>query len=214
MSEQETSLPAGTGQVLSGREVIVAVCGGIAAYKVADLVSKLVQRGAGVTVVMTESATKFVTPLTFQTLSGRMVRTNTWDLPDSSDVQHIDLTEKADLMVVAPATANIIAKAATGICDELVSTMINAAACPVVFCPAMNNLMWTNPITQENVQKLTRLGYRFIGPEEGWLACRNTGLGRMSEAGSILEAVTQILTAPGAIPKPVARTILNPNQDV
>jgi phosphopantothenoylcysteine decarboxylase/phosphopantothenate--cysteine ligase len=214
MNERETSSPADTGQVLAGREVIVAVCGGIAAYKVADLVSKLVQRGAGVTVVMTESATKFVTPLTFQTLSGRMVRTSTWDLPDSSDVQHIDLTEKADLMVVAPATANIIAKAATGICDELVSTMINAAACPVVFCPAMNNLMWTNPITQENVQKLTRLGYRFIGPEEGWLACRNTGLGRMSEAGSILEAVTQILTAPGAIPKPVARTILKPNEDV
>lgn len=214
MNERETSSPADTGQVLAGREVIVAVCGGIAAYKVADLVSKLVQRGAGVTVVMTESATKFVTPLTFQTLSGRMVRTSTWDLPDSSDVQHIDLTEKADLMVVAPATANIIAKAATGICDELVSTMINAAACPVVFCPAMNNLMWTNPITQENVQKLTRLGYRFIGPEEGWLACRNTGPGRMSEAGSILEAVTQILTAPGAIPKPVARTILKPNEDV
>jgi len=214
MNERETSSPADTGQVLAGREVIVAVCGGIAAYKVADLVSKLVQCGAGVTVVMTESATKFVTPLTFQTLSGRMVRTSTWDLPDSSDVQHIDLTEKADLMVVAPATANIIAKAATGICDELVSTMINAAACPVVFCPAMNNLMWTNPITQENVQKLTRLGYRFIGPEEGWLACRNTGLGRMSEAGSILEAVTQILTAPGAIPKPVARTILKPNEDV
>lgn len=212
MSEQETSLPAATGQVLGGREVIVAVSGGIAAYKVAELVSKLVQRGAGVTVVMTESATKFVTPLTFQTLSGRMVPTNTWDLPDSSDVQHIALTEKADLMVVAPATANIIAKAATGICDELVSTMINAAACPVVFCPAMNNLMWTNPITQENVQKLTRLGYRFIGPDDGWLACRNTGPGRMSEAAKILDQVMSMLTNPATMPKTVDRLCLPPNE--
>jgi len=201
-------------QPLHGREIILAVCGGIAAYKVADLLSKLVQRSCGVTVVMTPSATRFVTPLTFQTLSGRPVRTDMWDLPDSSDPQHIGLTEKANLMLVAPATANIIAKTAAGLCDDLVSTMINAAACPVVFAPAMNNLMWTNPITQENVQKLTRLGYRFIGPEEGWLACRNTGPGRMSEAGSILEAVTQILTSPGAIPKPVARTILKPNEDV
>ncbi|HEX2974204.1 MAG TPA: bifunctional phosphopantothenoylcysteine decarboxylase/phosphopantothenate--cysteine ligase CoaBC [Tepidisphaeraceae bacterium] len=184
--------------MLKGRKVIVAVCGGIAAYKVADVVSKLVQRGAGVTVVMTEAGAKFVTPLTFQALSGRPVRTNLWDLPDSSDIQHIGLTEKADLMLVAPATANIIAKAATGICDDLVSTMINAAACPVVFCPAMNNLMWANPVTQENVQKLARLGYPMIGPEEGWLACRNVGAGRMSEAGKILDTVTQMLLEPKA----------------
>src|SRR5262245_17316639 len=112
-------------QPIKDREIIIAVCGGIASYKVADVVSKLVQQGVGVTVVMTESATKFVGALTFQALSGRPVRTNTWDLPNSSDPQHIGLTEKAQLMLVAPATADIIAKAAHGICDDLVSLMIN-----------------------------------------------------------------------------------------
>src|SRR3954462_10415267 len=119
--------------VLKGRELIVAVCGGIAAYKVADVVSKLVQLGAGVTVVMTDEAQKFVTPLTFEALSGRPVRTSTFDLVETSDPQHIGLTERADLMLVAPATANIIAKVSHGLCDDLVSLMISAAACPVVF---------------------------------------------------------------------------------
>jgi phosphopantothenoylcysteine decarboxylase/phosphopantothenate--cysteine ligase len=185
--------PRETPQTLKGREIIVAVTGGIACYKVADLVSKLVQQGAGVTVVMTESATKFVAPLTFQALSGRPVRTDTWDLPDSSDPQHIGLTERADLMLIAPATANIIAKAAHGICDDLISLMINASACPVVFAPAMNNRMWDNPITQENVVKLQKHGYRFIGPAEGWLACRNVGAGRLSEPTTILGEIVNLL---------------------
>src|SRR3954469_4641572 len=178
---------------LKGREIIVAVTGGIACYKVADLVSKLVQQGAGVTVVMTDSAQKFVAPLTFQALSGRPVRTNTWDLPDSSDPQHIGLTERADLMLVAPATDDIIARAAHGLCDDLVSLMINASACPVVFAPAMNNRMWDNPITRENVAKLQKHGYRFIGPEAGWLACRNVGAGRLTEPLGIVEEVTRLL---------------------
>lgn len=184
--------PAGE-QTLAGRELIVAVCGGIAAYKTADLVSKLVQRGAGVTVVMTRSAQEFVTPLTFQALSGRPVRMDTFELAESSDPQHIGLTEKAQLMVVAPATANILAKVSHGICDDLVSVMICAAACPVIFCPAMNVRMWGNPVTQENVRRLEKLGYKFIGPEEGWLACRNVGKGRMSESGTILEEVSRML---------------------
>src|SRR5579862_7271259 len=158
--------------LLKGREIVVAVCGGIAAYKVADVVSKLVQLGAGVTVCMTADAQQFITPLTFEALSGRPVRTGTFSLVESSDPQHISLTERAELMLVAPATANIIAKVAHGLCDDLVSLMISAAACPVVFAPAMNNRMWTNPINRENVARLTGLGYRFIGPEEGWLACR------------------------------------------
>jgi phosphopantothenoylcysteine decarboxylase/phosphopantothenate--cysteine ligase len=181
---------------LKGREIIVAVCGGIAAYKVADVVSKLVQQGAGVTVVMTASAQKFVAPLTFQALSARPVRTDTFDLTDSSDPQHIGLTERADLMLVAPATADIIAKAAHGLCDDLVSLMINAAACPVIFAPAMNNRMWDNPITKENVEKLQKHGYRFIGPESGWLACRNVGAGRMTESAAILQEITQFLEQP------------------
>src|SRR4051794_26391637 len=184
-----TSVPA-----LKGREIIVAVCGGIAAYKVADVVSKLVQSGAGVSVVMTKEATQFVTPLTFEALSGRKVRTDTFDLVDTSDPQHIALTERSDLMLVAPATANMLAKVSHGLCDDLVSLMISAAACPVVFAPAMNNRMWEHPVTKENVAKLQKIGYRMIGPAEGWLACRNVGLGRMSEPAEIVQHVTQLLT--------------------
>ena len=189
-----------SGNPLNGREIIVAVCGGIAAYKVADVVSKLVQLGAGVTVCMTREAQKFVTPLTFQALSARPVRVDTFDLVDSSDPQHIALTERADLMLVAPATSNIIAKVAHGLCDDLVSLMICAAACPVVFAPAMNNRMWDHPIAQENVAKLSGLGYRFIGPEAGWLACRNVGAGRLSEPQTLVDEVVHLLTTPGALP--------------
>jgi len=174
---------------LASREIIVGVCGGIAAYKVAEVVSKLVQAGAGVTVCMTAEAQQFVTPLTFEALSGRKVRTGIFDLVESSDPQHISLTERADLMVIAPATNNIIAKIAHGMTDDLVSLMVCAAACPVLFAPAMNNRMWANPIAQENVAKLKGLGYRFVGPEDGWLACRNVGPGRMSEPGRIVEEV-------------------------
>src|SRR4051794_12652799 len=159
--------PIASSALLKSREIIVAVCGGIAAYKVADVVSKLVQAGACVSVVMTKDATRFVTPLTFEALSGRKVRTDTFDLVDTSDPQHIALTERADVMLVAPATMNMLAKVAHGLCDDLVSLMISASACPVVFAPSMNNRMWDNPINQENIAKLTKLGYRFIGPEEG-----------------------------------------------
>jgi len=189
--------------VLKGREGVIGVCGGIAAYKVADVVSKIVQLGAGVTVVMTREAQKFVTPLTFEALSGRPVRTSTFDLVETSDPQHIGLTERADLMLIAPATNNVIAKVAHGLCDDLVSLMICAAACPVVFAPAMNNRMWDHPVAQENVAKLKNLGYRFIGPDAGWLACRNIGSGRLSEPAKIVEEVTKMLSEPGALPPPV-----------
>ena len=180
---------------LKGREIVVGVCGGIAAYKVADVVSKLVQLGAGVTVCMTEGAQKFVTPLTFEALSGRPVHTGTFTLVESSDPQHISLTERADLLLVAPATNNIIAKVAHGLCDDLVSLMVCAAACPVVFAPAMNNRMWEHPVAQENFAKLASLGYRFIGPESGWLACRNVGTGRLSDSQKIVEEITVMLAA-------------------
>ncbi|MDB5326636.1 MAG: bifunctional 4-phosphopantothenoylcysteine decarboxylase/phosphopantothenoylcysteine synthetase, partial [Phycisphaerales bacterium] len=132
-----TADPAQLAQPLKGREIVVGICGGIACYKVADVVSKLVQAGAGVTVAMTEDAQKFVAPLTFQALTGRPVHTNIWSTEDSGDVQHIKLTEHADLMLVAPATATTIARVATGLCDDLVSLLIAAAACPVIFAPAM-----------------------------------------------------------------------------
>jgi phosphopantothenoylcysteine decarboxylase/phosphopantothenate--cysteine ligase len=187
--------PAGSSvPVLKGREIVVGVCGGIAAYKVADIVSKLVQAGAGVTVCMTTEALEFVKPLTFEALSARPVRTRIFDLVESSDPQHIALTERADLMLVAPATSNVIAKVAHGLCDDLVSLMVAAAACPVMFAPAMNNRMWENPIAKENVARLEKLGYRFIGPDSGWLACRNTGPGRLAEPQAIVDAVMSSLS--------------------
>jgi len=187
-------------KLLNGRELIVAVCGGIAAYKVADVVSSMVQLGAGVTVCMTAEAQKFITPLTFEALSGRPVHTETFNLVESSDPQHIALTERADLMLVAPATSNVIAKVAHGLCDDLVSLMICAAACPVVFAPSMNHRMWDHPVAQENVAKLAGYGYRFIGPESGWLACRNVGVGRLSEPKTIVDDVVKMLTDPAAMP--------------
>jgi phosphopantothenoylcysteine decarboxylase/phosphopantothenate--cysteine ligase len=198
MNSDATNSPA-----LRGREIIVGVCGGIASYKVADVVSKLVQLGAGVCVVMTPEAQRFVAPLTFEALSGRKVRTSVFDQADPGDTQHIGLTERADLMLVAPATSNMIAKVAHGLTDDLVSLMICAAACPVVFAPSMNHRMWDHPVAQENVAKLTQIGYRFIGPESGWLACRNVGAGRLSEPQRIVDEVVQMLTVSGALPAPI-----------
>jgi len=191
-------LPASEG-LFQGREIVVGVCGGIAAYKVADVVSKLVQGGAGVTVCMTAEAQRFITPLTLEALSGRPVRTQMFDLMDSSDPQHIGLTERADLLLVAPATAHNLAKAAHGLCDDLISLLICASACPVLFAPAMNNRMWENPITRQNVKRLRDAGHFFIGPEDGWLACRNVGPGRMSEPKAILDAVGGMLAERGAV---------------
>lgn len=197
-------------ETLKGREIVVGVCGGIAAYKAADVVSKLVQLGAGVTVAMTIEAQKFVTPLTFEALSGRAVRTGTFELVESSDPQHISLTERADLMLVAPATSNIIAKVAHGLSDDLVSLMVCAAACPVVFAPAMNNRMWDHPIARENVAKLAGIGYRFIGPEAGWLACRNVGAGRLSEPQTIVDEIARMFTEPGAMPPAIPARSASP----
>src|SRR5688572_17239186 len=200
--EDKMSVGGGSG-LLKGREIVVGVCGGIAAYKVAEVVSKLVQMGAGVTVCMTAEAQKFITPLTFEALSGRKVRTGTFDLVDTSDPQHIGLTERADLMLVAPATNNVIAKVAHGLCDDLVSLMVCAAACPVVFAPSTNNRMWDHPVAQENIAKLSAIGYRFIGPESGWLACRNVGAGRLSDPQKLADEVVRMLTVPGALPAPI-----------
>jgi phosphopantothenoylcysteine decarboxylase len=182
-----------TNLLLKGREIVLGVCAGIACYKVADLCSKIVQQGAGVSVVMTPDATKFVGPLTFQALTGRPVRIDIFELSSLGDPKHISMTEKADLMLIAPATANTIAKLAHGICDDLVALMACAAACPVVLAPAMNNRMWSNAITQENIAKLKAAGHRFIGPEDGWLACRNTGPGRLTEAEQIAAEIASLV---------------------
>ena len=178
---------------LAGYEIVLGVTGGIAAYKVCEVVSRLVQRGAGITVAMTKSARKFVAPMTFQALSGRRVLTGLWHDEQPSDVQHIGLTGAADLLVIAPATANAIGKIAAGIADDLLTTLVISAASPILLAPAMNDRMWSNPLVQRNVKLLTDLGYGFVGPSSGWLACRSVGPGRMAEPAEILETMVTML---------------------
>lgn len=180
---------------LDGYEILVGVCGGIAAYKVCEVVSRLVQRGVGVTVAMTKAARKFVGPTTFQALTGRRVLTNLWHADQAADMRHIAITGTADLMLVAPATANIIGKIANGIADDLVSTLVIGAASSVVLAPAMNERMWNNPVVQRNVSALAERGYRMVGPGEGWLACRSVGPGRMAEPDEIVDAIVPMLQA-------------------
>ncbi len=178
------------------KTIIVGVTGGIAAYKSADLVSKLTQLGADVWVAMTPEAAKLVTPLTFRTLSDNPVITDLFsDELSNIRVPHISITEKADLIIIAPATANIIGKIAQGIADDPLSTMIVASKAPKLIAPAMNKNMWENPIVKENVAKLVSLGYQMIGPETGWLACESLGKGRMSEVTAIIAKAEEILMA-------------------
>lgn len=178
---------------LAGLEVLVGVGGGIAAYKVCHVVSGLVQRGCGVTVAMTEAAGRFVTPLTFQALTRRQVFTTLWTTEGYYDPQHIRLTQRADLFLIAPATANLIGKFASGIADDLVSTLMIARDRPALLAPAMNARMWANPIVQRNVATLGELGFSFIEPEAGRLACGEVGPGRMAEPETIIEAVANML---------------------
>jgi phosphopantothenoylcysteine synthetase/decarboxylase len=180
---------------LTGYEVLLAPTGGIACYKSADLASKLVQAGAGVTVAMTESASRFVAPLTFQSLTARAVYTSLWQSVQRYEHHHIALTERADLMIVAPATANIIAKMAAGIADDLVSALALSAsgACPVLIAPAMNVRMWQAPPTQANMKTLAARGIHSVGPGEGRLACGDVGPGRMAEPEEILAAAAELL---------------------
>ena len=180
---------------LAGYEVLLCVTGGIACYKAADLASKLVQAGAGVSVAMTDAACKFIAPLTFQALTHREVFTSLWQSDKNFRANHISLAEGSDLMVVAPATADIIAKFACGIADDLISTTALAVTgqCPILIAPAMNTRMWDAPVTQENVQKLRSWNYEFAGPAEGNLACGTTGTGRMIEPAELLKNITDLL---------------------
>lgn len=185
--------PSTPEQDLAGYEVTVGVGGGIAAYKVCTVVSRLVQRGCGVSVAMTAAGTQFVGPLTFQALTARQVFTTMWQTQGYYDPQHLRLTEQADLFLVAPATADLIGKFANGIADDLVSTLMIGRDCPALLAAAMNTRMWDNPIVQRNVSALKELGYGFVEPEEGWLACRTIGRGRMAEAETIVAAVEKAL---------------------
>ncbi|HEV7732234.1 MAG TPA: bifunctional phosphopantothenoylcysteine decarboxylase/phosphopantothenate--cysteine ligase CoaBC [Candidatus Binatia bacterium] len=178
---------------LADRTVVVGMCGGIACYKACDVVRLLVRAGATVRVVMTAGAQQFVTPLTLQTLSGHPVATETFDLTQESQIGHIQLADGADVVLVAPATANVLAKMAHGIADDLLTTVLLATRAPVLVAPAMNVNMWEHPATRENVATLAKRGVRMVGPASGSLACGWEGAGRLSEPSDIVEAVERLL---------------------
>ena len=177
--------------MLTGKKIVVGVTGGIAAYKACDLVSRLKKRGAQVRVVLTEHACQFVQPLSFETLSGNPAYTDSFDR--KYEIGHVALAKWADLLLIAPATANCMAKMACGIADDLLSTTCLAVRCPVLVAPAMNSAMWRNPATQANLELLRSRGVHFVGPEAGHLACGDDDVGRMSEPEQIVEAVDAIL---------------------
>lgn len=174
---------------VSGRSVVVGVSGSIACYKAAEVVSRLAQNGALVTVIMTEGARQFVSPLTFQTLSGRKTLYEPWDLALVDDPTHIKLAHATELLLVAPATANVIAKLAHGIADDLLTSFALAVRCPLLIAPAMNKDMYTHPATQENIAELKTRGWKFLDPGEGYLACGDVGLGRLADPPEIVRAV-------------------------
>lgn len=179
--------------ILKGKSILLGVSGGIAVYKAVSLCSKLAQSGADVRVIMTESAVKFVAPLTFQTLSRHHVMTDTFEEKDPSVVSHIDLADHADLVVIAPATANILAKMALGIGDDMLSTTLLATTAPILAAPAMNVHMYEHPAVLNNMETLRERGVHFIEPREGQLACGYVGKGRLAEPEQIYEAIVAML---------------------
>ena len=182
--------------MLKGKTVLLGVTGGIAAYKAAALASALVKQHAAVEVVMTENATQFVTPLTFEQLTGRRTMVNTFDRNFSHQVEHIALAERTDLVIVAPATANVCAKLAHGLADDMLTTTILACRCPKLIAPAMNTKMYENPVTQDNLALLRRYGWEVIEPASGRLACGAVGKGKLPEPEEILQYILRQLAFP------------------
>ena len=178
---------------LDGKTIVLGVTGGIAAYKSCEVVSRLRKAGAKVHVIMTKNACQFVAPLTFETLSNNPCVTDTFDRPERWEVEHVALAKQADLFLIAPATANIMAKLAHGIADDMLSTTVLATRAPVLLAPAMNTGMWENTATQENLKTLLARGVLTIGPEGGLLACGDTGAGRMSEPAQIVEKCVDLM---------------------
>ena len=176
-----------------GKTIVLGVAGGIACYKAVELVRLLIKARHRVQVIMTRSAMEFVTPLTFQTLSGNPVASETFNLTQESEIGHINLADSADLFVIAPATANIIGKVANGIADDLLTTVIMATQAPLLIAPAMNIHMFENPILQENLRKLRRVGYHIMEPAEGFLACGYEGKGRLPDPEKIADEVERLL---------------------
>jgi len=182
-----------TASKLTGMSILLGVTGGVAAYKAVDLASKLTAAGAKVDCIMTKNARKFIKPKSFEAVTGRAVHTSMWTGPKDYKIDHIALAASADIVVIVPATANIIAKTASGICDDLLSTTL--CACwdkPVLIAPAMNSNMWTNPAVQKNVETIKQTGFRIIGPEVGRLANGTEGIGRMAQPDNILKEIEDI----------------------
>ena len=175
--------------MLKGKNILLGVTGGIAAYKAADLCSRLVKQHAGVDVIMTEHATEFITPLTFESLCHRKAVTDTFDRNHPWEVEHIALADKADCVVIAPATANIIGKLANGLADDMLTTTVLACRCPKLLVPAMNTNMYENPVVQDNLAKLRHYGWQIMEPASGHLACGTSGRGKLPEPENILEQV-------------------------
>ena len=173
--------------MLQGKTVVLGVTGSIAAYKIASLASKLVKLHADVHVLMTQNATNFITPITFETLTGNKCLIDTFDRNFQFDVAHVSLAKKADVMLIAPASANVIGKIANGIADDMLTTTVMASTAPVLISPAMNTRMYENPIVQDNLQKLERFGYKIIAPAVGMLACHDVGAGKMPEPEMLLD---------------------------
>lgn len=180
---------------MNGREILLGVTGGVAAYKAADLASKLAQQNANLTVVMTNSAHQFIGQTTFEALTNRPVYTEMFTPQEHHLGEHIGLARRAELLVIAPATADFIAKMAHGFADDLLSTLVLAVTCPVLVAPAMNVEMWSKTAVQRNVEQIQSDGVHVIGPGSGWLSCQQVGSGRMSEPAEIIEAISQILPA-------------------
>ena len=178
--------------MFSGKNIVMGVTGGIAVYKAVDVVSRLKKLNANIDVIMTKSATEFVTPLTFQSISQNPVTVDIFNEPKQWDIQHISFAKKADFFLIAPATANIIGKVANGIADDMLSTTIMATRAKVVFAPAMNTNMYNNIIFKENMSKLKSLGYEFINPGSGRLACGDIGEGKMAEPIDIIDYLTSL----------------------
>lgn len=179
--------------MLKDKTVVIGVSGGIAAYKACDVVSRLKKLNANVHVIMTKGATEFVTPLTFQSLSQNYVVSDMFEEPKTWDVEHISLAKKADVFLIAPATANVIGKIANGICDDMLTTTVMATTGKVLIAPAMNTNMYKNPILQRNISILKELGYNFVNPESGRLACGDVGEGKLASSDTIVEAVVDLL---------------------
>jgi len=177
---------------MAKKTIVLGVTGSIASYKAADLVSGLTRKGFEVFAIMTKEAAEFISPLTLQTLSGNKVYSGMFEFVEEWDAKHVSLAKRADLIIIAPATANIIGKLACGICDDLLACTLTASEAPVLIAPAMNDVMYNKRIVQENIARLKKIGYKFVGPKKGRLACGDVAIGCLADVEDILKEAVKM----------------------